>query len=162
MTIFISIADYKLPQWVGTLYLSIKHILSLTYVYNMVVYRLKGSRFYIHFPQLIQIEPEMGNGKYWQSLPYLQSPPTNPTSPSSNREWFYASPNFSGSSRRKSSISPTNEPSEDVSILTPPEFQLKCNAWGNELINLMMAAEKKRQKFKNDHISFLPVVVVGQ
>ena len=37
----------------------------------------------------------------------------------------------------------TNNLSEDVSILTPSEFQLLFNAWDKELIQLMLAARKK-------------------
>jgi hypothetical protein len=51
-----------------------------------------------------------------------------------------------------------NDQSDGVSTLTPSEFQLQFNAWDKELIQLMLAAEKKCRIFKNDHIPFSPRV----
>ena len=52
----------------------------------------------------------------------------------------------------------TNILQEDVTIISPAEFQIMSNAWDKELEELVTAAKNKCWKFKNDHIPFPPVV----
>jgi hypothetical protein len=42
--------------------------------------------------------------------------------------------------------------------LAPVEFQLAFNKWDNELVELMLASEKKCRKIKNDYIPFSPII----
>ena len=44
--------------------------------------------------------------------------------------------------------------------MTEAEFQLLYNAWDTELLELMLASEKRCRKLKNDHIPFSPVIGV--
>ena len=44
----------------------------------------------------------------------------------------------------------TNLLTESQDIISPAEFQLMLNDWDKEMVQLMLAAEKRYKKFKSD------------